>query len=108
MPYGNTPWVRGGQVVTAAGKRIRIDSAAWFAWLETVPSFCYSNSPHLYRLTVRHERRRRQCYWYAYCKVDAKLHNVYVGKTAQLTQARLEQAYGQLLQKVERKAPMPD
>lgn len=106
MPYANMPWVRKGQVLTAAGVRIAIDSAAWFAWLETVCAFCYSSSTHLYRLTVRHERRRRQRYWYAYCKIDAKLHNVYLGKTPQLTQARLEQACRQLSLKAKREVLM--
>jgi hypothetical protein len=103
MPYANTPWVRAGQPFTVAGKRIHIDSSAWFAWLEMVSSFCYSSPVHLYRLTLRREPRRRQSYWYAYCKIDAKLHNVYVGKTEQLTQARLEQACQQLARKAKRR-----
>lgn len=96
MPYANTPWVRGGKVVTAQGERILVDSPAWFAWLETISTFCYSSPSHLYRLTLRCEPRRRQRYWYAYCKIDAKLHNVYVGKSERLTQACLEQVCRQL------------
>lgn len=96
MPYANMPWVRRGQVLTAVGVRIHIDTAAWFAWLETVYAFCYSCPDPRYRLTVRHEQRRRHSYWYAYCKIGAKLHNAYAGKTAQLTQARLDRACQQL------------
>lgn len=99
MPYANTPWVRGGKVVTAAGERILVDSLAWFAWLETISSFGYSSPAHLYRLTLRCEPRRGQRYWYAYCKIDTKLHNIYLGKRERLTQARLEQACRQLSQK---------
>ena len=106
MPYANMPWVRAGQVVTVAGERIYIDTAAWLVWLDTVSSFCYSSPAHLYRLTLRREKRRQQSYWYAYCKIDAKLHNVYVGKTAQLTQARLEQACRQLSLKATREVLM--
>lgn len=100
MPHANTPWVRDGQVITSSGRRLRLDSPAWFAWLDTVPSFCYSSrDPLWWRLTVRREKRRRQTYWYGYAKSDAKLHNVYLGKTAQLTQARLEQACRELAHK---------
>jgi LuxR family transcriptional regulator, maltose regulon positive regulatory protein len=100
MPHGNNPWVRNGQVITDSGQRLRLDSPAWFAWLETIPSFCFSSRNPLWRLTVRREKRRRQTYWYGYAKSDAKLHNVYLGKTAQLTQARLEQACQELAHKV--------
>ena len=100
MPYRNTPWVRQGRVVVATGQHIRLDTPAWFAWLETIPSFCYNCNNPLWRLTIRREKRRHQTYWYGYAKTDAKLHNVYLGKTAQLTQARLEQACHQLAHKV--------
>lgn len=100
MPYGNMPWVRDGGVITAEGKRIEMGTPAWFAWLEKVTAFCYSHSGSAHRLTVRREQRRQQHYWYGYSKVDAKLHNVYLGRSEQLTQARFDRAYRQLLAKV--------
>lgn len=100
MPNTGTPWVRQGQLVTTTGRRIRLDTAAWFAWLQTVASFCYSCRHTTWRLTVRLEKRGRHRYWYGYAKSDAKLHNVYLGKTEQLTQARLEQACRDLADKV--------
>ena len=103
MPRDHTPWVRYGQVITATGQRIRLDTAAWFAWLPTVASFCYSSPHTTWRLTVRREKRRQQSYWYGYSKIHAKLHNVYLGKTEQLTQARLEQACLDLVHKAHRR-----
>jgi hypothetical protein len=100
MPYRNTPWVRNGQVVTSTGQLIKLDTPAWFAWLETVPSFCFSSPHTTWRLTVRREKRRHQTYWYGYAKMAAKLHNVYLGKTERLSQARLEQACRDLAHKV--------
>jgi LuxR family transcriptional regulator, maltose regulon positive regulatory protein len=92
MPYQQMPWVRQGQLVLTSGKRIVLDTPAWFAWLSQVSSFCYSGSYPLWRLTVRREKRRQQFYWYAYCKIDGKLHNIYLGKQDTLTKAHLEQA----------------
>lgn len=106
MPHSNTPWVRDGQVMTPAGQRIHLDTSAWFAWLETIPSFCYSSRNPLWRLTVRREKRRHQTYWYGYAKMDTKLHNIYLGKTSQLTQARLEQACQDLAHKVRQEKEM--
>jgi LuxR family maltose regulon positive regulatory protein len=92
MPHQQMPWVRQGQLVLASGQRIVLDTPAWFAWLSQVSSFCYSGSDPLWRLTVRREKRRQQCYWYAYSKIEGKLHNIYLGKQATLTKAHLEQA----------------
>jgi len=99
MPYGEMPWVRKGHVVSAQGKRISLDTPAWFAWLDSVTAFCYSSLHSWMRLSVRREKRRQQRYWYGYSRIDGKLHNIYLGKPAQLTQARLEQACQQLYQK---------
>lgn len=106
MPHSNTPWVRNGQLLTPTGQRIHLDTPAWFTWLETIPSFCYSSRDPLWRLTVRREKRRHQTYWYGYLKNDAKLHNVYLGKTPQLTQARLEQACQELARKARQEKEM--
>ena len=92
MPYQQMPWVRHGQLILANGKHILLDTPAWFAWLSQVSSFCYSGSHPLWRLTVRREKRRQQFYWYAYSKIDGKLHNIYLGKQDTLTKAHLEQA----------------
>jgi hypothetical protein len=92
MPYTTMPWVKQGGVRLPAGDWLVLDSAAWFSWLQTVDAFCYSSAQYPLRLTVRLEKRRHTWYWYGYSKIDAKLHNVYLGARATLTHARLEQA----------------
>jgi LuxR family transcriptional regulator, maltose regulon positive regulatory protein len=108
MPYAKTPWVREGRVRTASGLFIALDTPAWFAWLHDFAAFGYSCRSCLLRLTLRREQRRHQHYWYGYTKFNAKLHNVYLGKSEQLTHARLEQACQQLWQQVKpQQLPMP-
>jgi len=92
MPNQQTPWVRHGALALSQGKSILLDTTEWFAWLEQGTSFCYSGAHPLIRLTVRREKRRQQFYWYAYCKWESKLHNIYLGKSQQLTQERLDHA----------------
>jgi LuxR family maltose regulon positive regulatory protein len=60
----------------------------WFAWLEGATSFAYRDSAG--RFTARKEQRQRGgWYWKAYRKLAGKLYRVYLGKTADLTAARL-------------------
>ncbi|MCB0110303.1 MAG: hypothetical protein KDE53_30495 [Caldilineaceae bacterium] len=92
MPFQQTPWVRNGCLRLRQHEVIQLDTPAWFAWLAHTTTFCYMGTNPLIRLTVRYENRRHQSYWYAYCKYQRKLHNIYLGKQEQLTQARLEEA----------------
>jgi LuxR family maltose regulon positive regulatory protein len=63
---------------------------AWFAWLDTIPSFTFWGK--LGQLTVRKESRQwDEGYWYAYRRVGPKLTKKYLGRTADLTLARLEE-----------------
>jgi len=63
---------------------------AWFAWLETVPSFTFQGQQG--QLTVRKESRQRgDQYWYAYHRVGQRLTKKYLGRTTDLTLARLEE-----------------
>ena len=105
MPYQQMPWVRQGQVVLPTAQRIVLDTPAWFAWLNQISAFCYSGSHPWLRLTVRREKRRQQFYWYAYSKVDGKLHNIYLGKQNTLTQARLEHACLLIDQRARKETP---
>jgi hypothetical protein len=102
MPNQQMPTVRRGCLVTVQHERIPLDTPAWFAWLAHATSFCYMGTQPLIRLTVRSEQRRSQRYWYAYCKYERKLHNIYLGKHAQVTQARLEEACQMVWQRVRR------
>ena len=106
MPQGEMPWVRDGRLLNSISAGIVVDSPAWFEWLATVTSFCYSSQRSSVRLTVRYEKRGSQFYWYVYSRIDSKLHNVYLGRSSKLTQQRLEDACQQIYQRAkERKAP---
>ena len=107
MAYTGTPIVRNHMLLlNDPPQRIALGSPAWWAWLETADAFNYLPPRSLYALTLRKEKRRQRWYWYAYVKVGcllgAKLHNAYVGRTADLTTARLQQVMQTLLQKIRR------
>ena len=64
---------------------------AWLAWLDTVPSFTFQGQQG--QLTARKESRQRgDQYWYAYRRVGQRLTKKYLGRTTDLTVARLEEA----------------
>jgi hypothetical protein len=106
MPHGEMPWVRDGRLLNSDNQRIVVDTPAWFSWLATVSSFCYSSQRSSVRLTVRQEKRGSNLYWYGYSKIDSKLHNVYLGKRQNLDQVRLEEACQEIHQRArERRSP---
>jgi LuxR family maltose regulon positive regulatory protein len=103
MAYKGTPVVRNHMLLLDdPPQRIQLDSPAWWAWLETAAAFNYMPPHSYYSLTLRKEKRRQCWYWYAYLKVDSKLHNAYVGRSADLTAARLQQLMQTLLEKIRR------
>src|SRR2546428_3477938 len=66
------------------------DPPAWFAWLDSVSSFAFRGQAGSY--TARQEAvQRGERYWYAYRRTGQKLRKKYLGKTTDLTLARLEQ-----------------
>jgi hypothetical protein len=77
---------------------VRVDSAAWFQWLEAATSnrFSYALVDHrcgysVGVMTVRKERKQRgSCYWSAYCRRNGQLQKRYVGRSRQVTQTRLD------------------
>ena len=89
-----------------AGPTIHLDTPAWFAWLEapatTHFSYAIFNRSQGYIdgfLTVRKERRQRGgAYWLVYRRQGSRLRKVYVGPSAALTQARLDQIAAALRQ----------
>src|SRR5215471_8535795 len=69
--------------------RIVPESPEWFAWLEQVSSFAFVGKSGRY--TARKEARQRgDRYWSAYLATGKHLSKKYLGKTADLTLARLE------------------
>jgi hypothetical protein len=95
------PLVEGNIVIDdqVGDPTIRLDTPAWFAWLEapTTTRFSYAlfNRACGYIdgfMTVRKERRQRgTAYWSVYRRQGQRLCKVYVGPSSALTQARLEQ-----------------
>jgi hypothetical protein len=105
MANTGTPTVSHGSLRTRDGQRIRLDTPAWFTWLETASLFSYPTDRPGYRLTVRKEKRRNNFYWFAYLKNEGKLHNVYVGSSPTLTVTRLNAVADRMLQKASRPDP---
>ena len=79
-------------------EEIRLDTSAWFAWLEAETSISFSY-PLFDRvcgyivgfMTVRKERKQRgSAYWSAYRRSNGRLQKRYVGPSRQVTLARLE------------------
>ncbi len=70
-------------------------SPEWFFWLSSIPSFTFSGK--LGQITVRQEARGGAgTYWYAYRRHGDKMLKRYLGRTADLTPAHLEEVALQL------------
>jgi LuxR family maltose regulon positive regulatory protein len=71
---------------------IQVGSEAWYAWLNepTTRSFAFHSQEGT--LTARREQRQDTWYWYGYRSQDGHLHKVYLGKSEDLTSARLQEA----------------
>jgi len=80
-----------GLIETEDDKVFELDSCKGSAWLESVGSFRYEptgvNKPY----TVRQETKKGGDYWYGYRKVAGKLHKKYIGKSSELSMAKLEE-----------------
>ena len=100
------PRVQDGIVIAdqTDGPLVHIDTPAWFAWLEapstTRFSYALFNRARGYIdgfMTARKERRQRgTAYWTVYRRQGQRLHKVYIGPCAALTEMRLEQIAAQL------------
>jgi LuxR family maltose regulon positive regulatory protein len=107
-----TPTVSaGGLYDPASPGRIDLDSPAWWAWLErpTTTRFAYplvdpAGGYIIGFMTIRKEGRQRGGqYWTAYRRAGARLRKVYLGRSATVTQARLQAIADQLRE--ERRRP---
>jgi len=93
---GREAWVELARSA-ALGGPIRLDTAAWFTWLDmpTAVSFAYPIVDATAGwiagyMTVRKERRSRGAhYWVAYRRRAGRLRKVYLGRSTQVTSARL-------------------
>jgi LuxR family maltose regulon positive regulatory protein len=89
-----TPTVRGETLYYQQDGQehvLAVDTAAWYAWLETASTFSFVSEEGLF--TARREQsghKRGGWYWKAYRKQHGKLFSRYLGKSETLTLARLQ------------------
>src|SRR3989440_5717361 len=89
-----TPTVQGETLVYRQDGQeqvLPVDTAAWFAWLETASTFSFVSEEGLF--TARREQaghKRGGWYWKAYRKQHGKLSSRYLGKSETVTLARLQ------------------
>jgi LuxR family maltose regulon positive regulatory protein len=84
--------------------RIIPDSPEWFAWLEEVSSFAFSGK--IGHFTARKETKQRgDRYWSAYLATGEHIAKKYLGKSTDLTLARLEHIAGILSAQSETQLP---
>lgn len=72
---------------------LSVGTPEWFAWLAGTGAFAFAGPPGIFAAChepVGHGRGGR--YWRAYRKVGGRLHRVYLGRSEDLTLARLEAA----------------
>ncbi len=87
------PVVQGETLLYQQGgqdERLPVGTPAWHAWLNTARTFSFQSA--LGTFTARKEQasnKRGGGYWRAYRKRDGKLHQVYLGKSEELTLDRL-------------------
>src|SRR6266567_5665971 len=89
-----TPTVQGETLVYRQDGQeqvLPVDTAAWFAWLETASTFSFVSE--IGNFTARREQaghKRGGWYWKAYRKLHGKLSSRYLGKSETITLARLQ------------------
>jgi chromosome segregation ATPase len=74
--------------VEIKGKVFELDSSKGMAWLETIGSFRFEPSSGRKACTVR---REPSGYWYGCRKVAGKVRKKYIGKTSEISTAKLEE-----------------
>lgn len=87
-----TPNVNNETLTWQHGEKVHhltVGTADWYVWLEQVSTFAFTGPTGTF--TARKEPRQRGgAYWKAYRKRAGKLHRVYLGKSNELTLARLQ------------------
>jgi LuxR family maltose regulon positive regulatory protein len=85
------PTVRDGMLLTSpTDPPIAVETARWFDWLDSARSFAYRGAAG--RFTARQEERSGRRFWYAYRQQDGTLRKSYLGRSAELTTERLDEA----------------
>ena len=98
-----TPKVQDKQLYLAGDTKpvCQMNTPEWLVWLEAITSFRYHTSQQIIitrdytrsmrPISVRKEKRRQGLLWYAYIRTHGQLYRRYVGKTAVLTQDKLDE-----------------
>lgn len=112
-----TPSVSGGLLYdpAAPGGPIRLDGPGWRAWLEapttsrfSYPLFDPAVGYIVGVMTVRKERRQRGgAYWTAYRRTGDRVGKVYLGRSAAVTEVRLQEAADALRARASQAARAP-
>ncbi len=74
-----------------AGQVVLPGDAAWLDWLDQIASFSFQGRSGNYCTVRRETLRRGGAYWYAYRSLQGRTVKRYLGRTADLTIARLEE-----------------
>ncbi len=82
------PSVVQGMIETEDNKVFELDSPQGTAWVETISSFRFEPSSGHKACTVR---RESSGYWYGCRKVAGKVRKKYIGKTSEVSTAKLEE-----------------
>ncbi len=85
------PSVMQGLIEGEDGKVFELDSPKGAAWLEGATSFRFEPTEGNKPYTVRKESGKGGDYWYGYRKMAGKLHKKYIGKSSELSTAKLEE-----------------
>ena len=75
--------------VLYADESFALESLAWWQWLNLGRSFYVQMLDGGY--TARRELRRGSYFWYAFKRSAGKLYKVYIGRSHELTAARLSE-----------------
>ena len=84
------PSVMRGLIETEDGKVFELDSPKGAAWLETIGSFRYEPTGDGKPYTVRKEGKNGE-YWYGCRKIEGKVRKKYIGKSSEVSVAKLEE-----------------
>lgn len=92
--------VSGGILELPSGKCLEVGLASWWDWLESedAKSFRFETDHGCKSYTARKEAIKTGVFWYAYKKIESKLHKSYIGKSDELSLERLESVAYKLLE----------
>nr|BBH86688.1 LuxR family transcriptional regulator [Thermosporothrix sp. COM3] len=67
------------------------DTPAWFSWLESITSFAFYSQSGAYCTARKEAIKQSGSYWYAYRSIQRRTSKQYIGRTSEVTIARLEE-----------------